>query len=86
MFFPISILQIIAGTFNIYQRNDRIQLRKIQSVVQYLQSSIFDLAVIVLEKKFKMFNPLVKPIKLAPQGFSPKGEFENSCDYFFAIS
>ena len=84
--FRKSILQIIAGTFNIYQRNDQIQLRKIKSVIPYHRPTIFDLAVIVLQKKFKIFVPLVKPIKLPPQGFIPKGEFENRRNCFLVIT
>ena len=78
-----SNFQIIAGTFNVYHRNPRVQVREIKDVFPFLVPRQVDLAVVVLKQKFKMLDSMVHPILLAPQGFFPKGEIETAfCDPF----
>ena len=52
------------------------QIRNIKNAFPFVTPKPFDLAVVQLDKNFKKFNPLVKPIILPPQGFFPNGEFQ----------
>lgn len=64
--------QIVAGTLNIYRRGPPAQIRSIQNVFHYTVNRPFDLAVVKLDRDFKL-DPLVGPIQLSPQGFFPNG-------------
>ena len=47
---------------------------EIKDVFPFTSPQPFDLAVVKLQKEFVMVNNRVQPIKLVPQGFSPKGK------------
>ena len=70
-------MQIIAGALNVFQRNSQVQVRKIKEAFPFVLPKPFDLAVVKLDKEFNKFMPNVKPIKLPPQGFFPKGVLDN---------
>ena len=47
---------------------------EIKDVIPFTIPQPFDLAVVKLQKEFVMVKGRVQPIKLVPQGFSPKGK------------